>query len=92
MESLFQAVFQSSFILGIIHGINPCGHSWIVLAPFVAGNRNPGKVVHHTASLIVPGLVDRIPNDSDRRSMLVKLTPRGEELFGEHHGMHMKLT
>ncbi len=32
MESLFLIALQSSLFLGLIHGINPCGHSWIVLA------------------------------------------------------------
>lgn len=43
-DSLFWVAFQSSLVLGLIHGINPCGHSWLVLTPFVVGNK-PGKQV-----------------------------------------------
>ena len=36
-DHLFWLPPQSSFALGLIHGINPCGRSWLVPAPFVAG-------------------------------------------------------
>ena len=42
--AIFQAAIQSSFLLGLLHGINPCGHSWLVLAPFVAGEQKGGLV------------------------------------------------
>ncbi len=35
---------QSSLVLGLIHGINPCGHSWLVLAPFVVGKKSGRQV------------------------------------------------
>lgn len=38
------------------------------------------------------GLVARIPHETDRRSILVALTPAGEELFHEHHDHHLHLT
>ncbi len=38
------------------------------------------------------GLVARIPHETDRRSILVALTPAGEELFREHHDHHLHLT
>ncbi|GAB6111011.1 MarR family winged helix-turn-helix transcriptional regulator [Desulfomicrobium salsuginis] len=38
------------------------------------------------------GLVARIPHETDRRSILVALTPSGEELFREHHDHHLHLT
>lgn len=37
-------------------------------------------------------LVARIPHETDRRSILVALTPAGEELFREHHDHHLHLT
>jgi len=37
-------VVQSSFLLGILHGVMPCGHSWLILAPFVAGEKDGKKV------------------------------------------------
>lgn len=38
------------------------------------------------------GLVTRIPHETDRRSILVALTPAGEGLFREHHEHHLHLT
>ncbi len=43
---------QSSLFLGLIHGINPCGHSWIVLAPFVAGDKSGKRVFSLTTAFI----------------------------------------
>ena len=43
-DSLFWVAFQSSSILGLVHGINPCGHSWLILAPFVIGQKRGGQV------------------------------------------------
>ncbi len=38
------------------------------------------------------GAAARKPHDKDRRSILVVLTPKGDELFSEHHKLHEKLT
>jgi DNA-binding MarR family transcriptional regulator len=38
------------------------------------------------------GLVRRRPNEQDRRSVLVELTPEGESLYREHERMHLRLT
>lgn len=43
-ESFLLAAIQSSFLLGLLHGINPCGHSWLVLAPFVSGEKKGTRV------------------------------------------------
>lgn len=51
-DSLFFVTAQSSLILGLIHGINPCGHSWLILAPFVTGMRDGKKVFLLTASFL----------------------------------------
>lgn len=48
---LFAAI-QSSFLLGLLHGVNPCGHSWLVLAPFVTGERNGGRVALLTCAFL----------------------------------------
>jgi len=53
MESLFIAALQSSFLLGLIHGVNPCGHSWLVLAPFVAGEKQGRKVAGLTSAFLI---------------------------------------
>ncbi len=51
-DTLFLVALQSSMFLGLIHGINPCGHSWLVLAPFVAGDHSGRRVGILTASFI----------------------------------------
>lgn len=52
LETLFFAAIQSSFMLGLLHGVNPCGHSWLVLAPFVTGEKNGSRVAFLTISFI----------------------------------------
>lgn len=44
IETLLLAAIQSSFMLGLLHGVNPCGHSWLVLAPFVSGEKDGSRV------------------------------------------------
>jgi nickel/cobalt exporter len=51
-DTLFLVALQSGLFLGLIHGINPCGHSWVVLAPFVAGDSSGRRVSVLTASSI----------------------------------------
>jgi len=51
-DSLFWMAFQSSLILGLVHGVNPCGHSWLVLAPFVVGEKNGARVAWLTISFV----------------------------------------
>ncbi len=48
LDNIFWLAFQSSLILGLVHGINPCGHSWLVLAPFVVGEKRGAKVAFLT--------------------------------------------
>ena len=52
METLFLAALQSSFLLGLIHGVNPCGHSWLVLAPFVTGEKRGRRVALLTGAFV----------------------------------------
>ncbi len=42
--------------------------------------------------LVRAGLVARQPNQEDRRSIHVALTPEGEKYFLEHHKLHGQLT
>jgi DNA-binding MarR family transcriptional regulator len=42
--------------------------------------------------LVRAGLVARQPNQEDRRSIRVALTPEGEKYFQEHHQLHHQLT
>lgn len=51
-ETILLAAIQSSFLLGLLHGINPCGHSWLVLAPFIAGEKNGGRVAVLTCAFL----------------------------------------
>lgn len=51
-DSIFWVALQSSLFLGLIHGINPCGHSWLVLAPFVYGEKNGARVFSLTSAFI----------------------------------------
>ena len=51
-ETILFAAVQSSFVLGLLHGINPCGHSWLVLAPFVTGEKNGGRVALLTCAFL----------------------------------------
>lgn len=48
----FLVAVQSGLVLGLIHGVNPCGHSWVVLAPFVAGEKSGWRVSLLTAAFI----------------------------------------
>jgi nickel/cobalt transporter (NicO) family protein len=50
--ALLFAAIQSSFMLGLLHGVNPCGHSWLVLAPFVTGEKNGSRVALLTCSFL----------------------------------------
>lgn len=52
METILMAAIQSSFLLGLLHGVNPCGHSWLVLAPFVTSEKKRGRVVLLTCSFL----------------------------------------
>lgn len=51
--TLFMVAMQSGLMLGLIHGVNPCGHSWVVLAPFVAGDSSGWRVTRLTSAFII---------------------------------------
>jgi len=52
-DSIFWVALQSSIVLGLVHGVNPCGHSWLVLAPFVYGEKNGKRVFTLTSAFII---------------------------------------
>lgn len=52
LDSMFWVAVQSSLVLGLIHGVNPCGHSWLVLAPFVYGEQRGRRVFRLTLSFV----------------------------------------
>ncbi|WP_027182843.1 sulfite exporter TauE/SafE family protein [Desulfovibrio inopinatus] len=51
-HNVFWVALQSSLVLGLVHGVNPCGHSWLVLAPFVAGDKQGKRVFALTTAFI----------------------------------------
>lgn len=51
-DAIFLVALQTSLVLGLVHGVNPCGHSWLVLAPFVAGQKSGRRVAVLTGSFI----------------------------------------
>jgi len=51
-DAFFWVAAQSSLMLGLVHGINPCGHSWLVLAPFVVGKADGGRAFVLTAAFL----------------------------------------
>jgi len=51
-DQLFLLTMQSSFVLGLVHGVNPCGHSWLVLTPFISGTRHGRRVAFLTISFL----------------------------------------
>ena len=38
------------------------------------------------------GLISRMPNENDRRSIIIVLTEKGQRYFEEHHKLHLELT
>lgn len=52
-DTIFLVALQSSLFLGLIHGVNPCGHSWLILAPFVYGEKNGKRVLSLTSAFIL---------------------------------------
>lgn len=52
IDSVFLVALQSCTLLGLIHGINPCGHSWLILAPFVVGEKQGARVTLLTLAFI----------------------------------------
>lgn len=52
-DTIFWMAIQSSLALGLIHGINPCGHSWLVLAPFVVGKKSGRQVSVLTSAFLL---------------------------------------
>ena len=42
----FIVALQASTVLGFLHGISPCGHSWPILAPFCVTARGMRKCIN----------------------------------------------
>lgn len=95
LSSWEQAVVKGTELTpGQMHTIEIVGHSGPLRMKELAE-----KVGVTTGTLTVTvdnlerlGLLERKPHASDRRSFLVALTARGNELFARHHHFHVKLT
>jgi nickel/cobalt exporter len=42
----FIVAIQASIVLGLLHGISPCGHSWPILAPFCITAKDMRKCIN----------------------------------------------
>ena len=42
----FVVALQASIMLGLLHGISPCGHSWPILAPFCITAKGMRKCIN----------------------------------------------
>jgi DNA-binding MarR family transcriptional regulator len=51
-----------------------------------------GTLTVQVDKMVSENLVKRVPHETDRRSILVKLTKQGEQLFTAHDKQHLKLT
>ncbi len=45
-QMTFWVAVQASIVLGLIHGISPCGHSWPILAPFCITAKGMKKCIN----------------------------------------------
>jgi len=51
-----------------------------------------GTLTVQVDKMVSANLVERVPHKTDRRSILVQLTAKGEQLFAEHDAQHLQLT
>lgn len=51
-ETLLFAAIQISFLLGLLHGVNPRGYTWLVLIPFVSSEESRGRVALLTSAFL----------------------------------------
>jgi len=51
-----------------------------------------GTLTVQVDKMVNADLVKRVPHETDRRSILVQLTEKGEQLFAEHDAQHLQLT
>lgn len=51
-DTYFWVALHSSFLLGLVHGVNPCGHSWLMLAPFVVGKTSGKRALVLTGAFL----------------------------------------
>lgn len=50
-----------------------------------------GTLTVQVDKLVSSGIIKRSPHHSDRRSILVDLTPAGEKIYQEHNTLHLTL-
>lgn len=77
-----------------MHTIENIGHAGPLRMKELAGKMGvtTGTLTVMIDRLEQQELLHRLPHATDRRSWLVALTDRGEQLFREHHQYHLRLT
>lgn len=51
-----------------------------------------GTLTVQVDKMVNADLIQRRPHESDRRSILVELTEKGQEMYQEHDNLHLALT
>lgn len=89
-----EVVKESGLTPTQMHAIEIIGHAGELRMKELAEQMGltTGTITVMVDGLEKQGTVVRKRHEVDRRSILVTLTTKGDELFSEHHMMHMKLT
>lgn len=89
-----EVVRESGLTPTQMHAIEVIGHAGELRMKELAEQMGltTGTITVMVDGLEKHGAVERKRHEIDRRSILVTLTAKGEELFAEHHKLHMKLT
>ncbi len=89
-----EVVRESGLTPTQMHAIEIIGHAGELRMKELAEQMGltTGTITVMVDGLEKQGTVERKRHEVDRRSILVTLTDKGDELFSEHHKLHMKLT
>lgn len=76
------------------HAIEIVGHEGAIKMVELAGKLGvtTGTLTVSIDRLEEKGVLRRVPHKSDRRSYLIELTEKGQEVFARHHNHHLNLT
>lgn len=89
-----QIVKDQGFSLTLIHAVEILGAFGAMPMKELASKVGvtTGTLTVQVDNLTKAGLVQRVPHEKDRRSILVELTDKGSQLFAEHDKQHLLLT
>ena len=75
-----------------MHAIEIVGHTVSLRMKELAGKMGvtTGTLTVMVDRLEEQGLLKRMPHETDRRSWLVELTEKGQEVFAQHHQHHLR--